>query len=54
MREALAPWDAGASLLDGLLMARIVTRDGAGLRRAVTAGLHVLRAGRTLPRTWFC
>ena len=54
LRDALAPWDAGASAWDGLLVARIVAQDGACLRRAVVAGLSVLRAGRPLPRVWLC
>ena len=54
LREALTPWQAGASAWDGLLVARIVAQDGACLRRAVVAGLEVLRAGRPLPRVWLC
>ena len=54
LRAALAPFDAGATLVDGLLIARIVALDGAGLRKAVTAGLDILRPGRPLPRVWQC
>jgi len=54
LRVALAPFDAGASFADGLLLARIVARDGAALRSAVVAGLNVLRDGRKLPRVWLC
>lgn len=54
LRDALAPFDAGASALDGLLLARITAPTGAALRTAVVAGLNSLRAGRTLPRVWFC
>lgn len=58
LRAALAPlnatWEAGASCWDGLLLARIVAPEGAALRRAVTAGLNILRGGRTLPRVWMC
>ena len=54
LRGALTPWEAGASAWDGLLVARIVAQDGACLRRAVVAGLGVLRAGRPLPRVWLC
>lgn len=54
LRAALAPFEAGASAWEGLLLARILAEDGAALRRAVTAGLNVLRAGRRLPRTWLC
>ena len=54
VRAALAGWDAGASAWDGMLVARIVAADGACLRRAVVAGLNVLRDGRPLPRVWEC
>ena len=54
LRAALQPFEAGASCWDGLLLARIVAPDGATLRRAVTAGLNILRGGRTLPRVWLC
>lgn len=54
LRAALAAWDAGASAWDGMLIARIVAVDGACLRRAVVAGLNVLRDGRPLPRVWEC
>ena len=54
VREALAPYDAGASAWDGMLVARVVARNGACLRKAVVAGLNVLRAGRPLPRVWLC
>ena len=54
LRDALSPFEAGASAWDGLLVARIVAEDGACLRAAVVAGLTVLRAGRPLPRVWSC
>ncbi len=54
LRAALAPFEAGASAWDGMLIARIVAEDGACLRAAVVAGLGVLRAGRPLPRVWSC
>ena len=54
LRAALARFDAGASAWDGLLVARIAAKDGACLRRAVVAGLNVLRDGRPLPRVWEC
>lgn len=54
LRGVLAPYDAGASACDGMLIARIVARDGACLRAAVVAGLNVLRDGRSLPRVWSC
>ena len=54
LRTALAPYEAGASAFDGLLVARIVARDGACARAAVVAGLAVLRCSRPLPRVWIC
>ena len=54
LRTALAPFDAGASAFDGLVLARIVAPDGVRLRQAVTTGLNILRRGRTLPRVWLC
>ncbi len=54
VRAALAPWEAGASVLDGLLVARVAARDGACARAAIVAGLAALRDGRPLPRVWSC
>lgn len=54
VRAALAAFDAGASGWDGMLVARIVAKDGACLRAAVVAGLASLREGRPLPRVWLC
>lgn len=54
LRDALAPFAAGASALDGLLIARIVAADGACARAAIVAGLAALRGGRPLPRVWSC
>ena len=54
LRAALAPFEAGASCWNGLLLARIVAPSGAALRHAVIAGLNILREGRTLPRVWMC
>jgi urease accessory protein len=49
-----APAEAGASAWDGMLIARVVARDGAALRTTVVAGLAALRGGRALPRVWQC
>lgn len=54
LRDALADAEAGASLWNGLLVARILAPDQAGLRRKVIAGLQCLRACRKLPRVWLC
>ena len=47
-------FEAGASAWDGMLVVRIVAVDGACLRRAVVAGLGIVRGGRPLPRVWLC
>lgn len=53
LRDALAGVEAGVSLvLPDLLIARILAPDTRGLRRAVIAGLHVLRDRRRMPRVW--
>ncbi len=54
LRAALGEFEAGVSAFDGLLLARILARDGATLRRAMTAALRVVRGGRTLPAVWTC
>ncbi len=51
---AEAPAEVGASAWDGMLIARLVARDGAALRATVIAGLAALRGGRALPRVWMC
>jgi urease accessory protein len=45
---------SGVSAWDGMLVARVLAADGAALRAAVVAMLHVLRGGRPLPRVWLC
>ncbi len=54
LRAALAPWQAGASAMGDLLVARVVAHDGACARAAIVAGLASLRDGRPLPRVWSC
>lgn len=51
---AAAPGESGASAWDGMLIGRIVARDGAALRAGVSAALASLRDGRALPRVWQC
>jgi urease accessory protein len=51
---AEADAEAGASAWDGMLVGRVVARDGAGLRATVVAGLAALRGGRAMPRVWMC
>ena len=50
----LAGAEAGATFRDGLVVGRIVARDGASLRRAVLASLAALRQDRPVPRVWLC
>lgn len=53
VRHALDGRDQGASAEPGLLVARLLAPDAAGLRRPLAAALAVLR-GRPLPRVWLC
>jgi len=55
LREAMIGTpDFGASVRDGLLIARFVAADGFALRTAIVPALTVLREGRPLPRVWTC
>jgi urease accessory protein len=54
VRAALGPAEAGASVWNGMLVARILGADSAGVRRTVVAVLSVLRENRPLPRVWLC
>jgi urease accessory protein len=54
LRKALTPYDAGVSAWSNMLVARIVTPNGATMRTAITAALGTLRGGRALPRVWNC
>ena len=54
LRTALDGAEAGASAWDGMLLARLLAPDAAGLRRMVTGALAVLRGARNLPRIWRC
>ena len=51
---ATAPVEAGASAWDGMVIARLLARDGQRLRAGIAAALAALRDGRTLPRVWSC
>lgn len=53
LRAALAPEEAGASVTDDLLVARILARDGATLRRIVITAITAIR-DRPPPRLWMC
>lgn len=54
VRHVLEPLtgSAAASAWDGLLTVRLLSSDGAELRRNVTAVLSVMRGGLQLPRSW--
>jgi urease accessory protein len=56
VREALVENGAeiGVSAWNGMLVARMLARDSALLRRAVEAALNVIRAPRPIPRVWMC
>jgi urease accessory protein len=54
VRAALEPAEAGASFWNGMLVARIIGADSAGVRGTVVAVLNVLRENRPLPRVWLC
>ena len=45
---------AGASIVNDVLVARIVASSGRALRSTLVAALSVLREQRTLPRNWLC
>jgi urease accessory protein len=54
MLDPLRALGIGASAWNGLLIARMLARDGAMLRAMVVDALHILRGGRALPRVWSC
>jgi urease accessory protein len=54
VRTALGPAEAGASVWNGMLIARILGSDSASVRRTAIAALDVLREARPLPRVWLC
>jgi urease accessory protein len=51
-RTALEGARAGATVIDGVLIARIAAPDGAALRVAILKLLRVLRDGAETPRVW--
>jgi urease accessory protein len=55
VRAALAATglEAGASLVDGICVARLVAGDATALRRGLAAALEAIR-GEALPRVWSC
>jgi urease accessory protein len=54
VRVELGPAEAGASVWNGMLVARILGADSASVRGTVIAVLNVLRDDRPLPRVWLC
>jgi urease accessory protein len=52
IRAALAEAHAGATLMDGILIARLLAPDAVTLRNYITAALHICQGGRALPRVW--
>ena len=53
LRGALAGAEAGASLRDGVLLARIAAADGFALRPPLLAAMRLLRDD-DVPRVWMC
>lgn len=54
VRAAFGCAEAGASVWNGMMIARILGVDSASVRATVIAALDVLREGRPLPRVWLC
>ncbi|MGE4221143.1 MAG: urease accessory protein UreD [Alphaproteobacteria bacterium] len=54
LRSSLPETGVGASVWDGMLVARIVAETGQALRRLLVAALTCLRDGAPLPRVWNC
>lgn len=56
VREALAGalGTAAASAWNGMLVVRLLARDGMTLRHDMIRALSALRGGRALPRVWSC
>jgi urease accessory protein len=54
VRGALGPAEAGASVWNGMMVARILGHDSASVRDTVIAVLDILRDYRPLPRVWLC
>jgi urease accessory protein len=54
VRAAMGQAEAGASVWNGMLIARVLGRDSASVRGTVIAALDVLRESRPLPRVWLC
>lgn len=57
LRSAFAACEgvrAGASVVGGVLVARIVAAGGRELRRALVGAVESLRHPRPMPRLWFC
>jgi urease accessory protein len=52
IRAALENAHAGVTLMDGILIARILAPDAVTLRNYLTAALHICRDERALPRVW--
>jgi urease accessory protein len=56
VREALggAVGMAAASAWNGILLVRLLAKDGAVLRHDLLLALGALRGGRAMPRVWSC
>jgi urease accessory protein len=54
VRAVLERAEAGASVWNGMLVARILGAGSASVRASVIAALEALRESRPLPRVWLC
>jgi urease accessory protein len=54
VRAAVGSAEAGASVWNGMLVARVLGADSASVRETVIAALATLRDDRPLPRVWLC
>jgi urease accessory protein len=52
LRQALAPLNAGATLLEDVIFARLLAPTGASLRHSIYAALAALRGHTPLPKVW--
>jgi urease accessory protein len=52
LRAALAQAHAGVTLIEGILIARLLAPNAVTLRNYLTTVLHICRDGRALPRVW--
>jgi urease accessory protein len=52
LRAGLEGANAGATIMDNILIARILAPDAVTLRNCTTKALHICQGGQALPRVW--